>query len=131
MIEHAQLFRQCLEELKPHLGIQFQRFPCRACGDTSRLLGQWLTECGVENLVYVCGHRGSASHAWLEHDSTNVIDITADQFDDGPGPVYVGPVSDFHRSFSDDIRRGAHCLDELIQGDYELCRSWMVARHRA
>jgi len=55
---------------------------------------------GVE---YVLGQRNKESHAWLEVGDF-AIDITSDQFIDGLGPVYVGPVNAFHDSFIDQER---------------------------
>lgn len=96
--------RAVLESLAPSLPIGLAEFPRGACGDTSLLLGTLLVDHGVAGFEYICGDRGShddgtwTSHAWLHRDGL-VIDITADQFDDGPGPVIVSSDSAWHRGF--------------------------------
>ena len=96
--------RSTLEALAPELPNGLRRFPQGACGDTSLLLGALLADRGVEGFEYICGDRGShddgtwTSHAWL-HRNGLIIDITADQFEDGPGPVLVVRDSAWHRTF--------------------------------
>jgi hypothetical protein len=98
-------FRFALESLAPSIRpIGLENFPHRACGDTSLLLGAYLVDLGIHGFKYICGYRGSysdgsrSSHAWLHRDGL-IIDLTADQFDDGPGPVLVVQDSDWHRTF--------------------------------
>ena len=121
--EHAKRFRLCLEELESELGHPFLTFPAGSCGDSSKLLGQWLTEHGARRLMYIVGERSGKSHVWLETNEI-VIDITADQYDDGPGPVYVGKDRSFHEQFQDEVRV-THYLDKELEPGYELCRQWM------
>ncbi len=121
--EHAERFRRCLEELDAELGHPFLRFPAGSCGDASRLLGQWLTDHGLSNLVYATAERREKSHAWLESDEL-IIDITADQFEDGPGAVYVGKDRSFHGQFQDEVRE-THSLDKELEDGYQLCKQWM------
>lgn len=45
-------------------------------------------------------HEQSRSHAWLERDGV-IVDITADQFDEGLPPVLVVEVSVWHDAFAD------------------------------
>jgi hypothetical protein len=124
--EHAERFRRCLEELQPQLGVSFERFPYRSCGDSSNLLGEWLTEQGVSGLEYVCGEFDhEKSHAWLELDGL-IIDITPDLFEAGPGPVYVGESQSFHSQLKEQSRR-PHYLDDSIKSQYRLCKQWMEA----
>ena len=121
--EHAERFRRCLEELDSELGHPFLRFPAGSCGDSSKLLGQWLIEHGEPRLMYVVGTHHGKSHAWLETNKL-IIDITADQFEDGPGAVYVGKGSSFHGQFKDEVRL-VHRIDKELEHGYELCKEWM------
>lgn len=98
-------FRFALESLTPPISpIGLTTFPHGACGDASLLLGAYLVDRGIQGFEYICGNRGShsegswTSHAWLHRDGL-IIDLTADQFDDGPGPVLVVQDSDWHRTF--------------------------------
>lgn len=78
-------------------------FPGGTCGDTSLVLGAFLADAGFDGFELVNAERGSqgngtySSHAWLQLGQI-VVDITADQFSDGPGPVVVGD-SDWHGGF--------------------------------
>ncbi len=94
--EHAEQFRRCLEGLHPQLGVTFKRFPYSSCGDSSNLLGEWLTEQGVSGLEYVCGEL--QGHAWLELDGL-IIDITLDQFEGRIEKVYVSEDRSLHSQF--------------------------------
>ncbi|MES2636912.1 MAG: hypothetical protein V4605_06255 [Pseudomonadota bacterium] len=98
--------RRCLESLpKSELGIAMGNFPKGACGDTSLLLGAYLSECGFPNFNYIFGERGSqldsswTSHAWLAHNDL-IVDITADQFVDMTDPVIVTKYSKWHQQFN-------------------------------
>ncbi len=88
------------DELPDH----WTAFPRGTCGDTSLVLCAFLAEAGFAGFELVCGERGSqedgtySSHAWLQRDQL-VVDITADQFVDGPGPVVVAEGSEWHRGF--------------------------------
>lgn len=79
-------------------------FPRGTCGDTSLVLCAFLADAGFAGFELVCGERGSqedgtySSHAWLQRDKL-VVDITADQFAEGPGPVVVADGSKWHRGF--------------------------------
>ena len=121
---HAVQFRRCLEHLQSKLGMAFLSFPAGSCGDSSKLLGQWLTDHGLSHLSYVAAERGGKSHTWLEWDEL-IIDITADQFEDAPGSVYVSTDRSFHGQFSHQIRI-PHRLDEELRRDYLQCRRWMA-----
>ena len=121
--EHAERFRRCLEELHPQLGVGFESFPSCACGDSSDLLGEWLTEFGVSGLEYVCGEL--QGHAWLELDGL-IIDITVDQFESRTEKVYISEDRSFHNQFKELFRR-PHYLDDAIKSHYQLCKEWMQA----
>lgn len=97
--------RQALEcaprdELPDH----WSAFPRGTCGDTSLVLCAFLADAGFAGFELVCGERGSqedgtySSHAWLQRGHL-VVDITADQFMDGPGPVVVAETSEWHPGF--------------------------------
>lgn len=94
----ASNFRRAIEEIGGEtLGSRFGNFPHGACGDTSYVLGAYLSECGFGEFDYVCGEKDNASHAWLESDGI-IVDITADQFAGGDR-IYVGTYNDFYRQF--------------------------------
>ena len=88
------------DELPDH----WTAFPRGTCADTSLVLCAFLADAGFAGFELVCGERGShedhtySSHAWLQRDQL-VVDITADQFADGPGPVVVAAESEWHRGF--------------------------------
>lgn len=84
-------FRKALEESPYAPGMPF---PEAACGETCRLLAQWLSDHGYD-FDYVTLERLSDrySHAWLQRGSI-VIDITSDQFDRSFPKVFVGKDSD-------------------------------------
>lgn len=125
----ARDLRTALESLAPSLSIGLASFPRGACGDTSLLLGALLADHGVHGFEYICGDRGShedgtwTSHAWL-HRNGLVVDITADQFDDGPSPVVVAEDSAWHRAF--DWGRPTHADFRLWHGPgtYDLHRAY-------
>ena len=94
-----------------------ETFPAQCCGSASRLLGKYLVE--VERLSPVAWVTGGQrrrpdgdpdlpqrqSHSWLEH-AGFIIDITADQFADGPGPVVVTTDRGWHEQFRGQRRVG-------------------------
>jgi hypothetical protein len=63
-----------------------------------------LVDHGISGFDYICGTRGSradgtwTTHAWLHRDGL-IIDITADQFEDGPGAVLIVEDSTWHDAF--------------------------------
>jgi len=95
-----------------------QRFPKGCCATASRLLARYLTDEGLastSNLRFVVnGSRknvhgvwksarpfieGVQTHAWIEIDGI-ILDITADQFEDGPAPVMVTIDRSWHDMFT-------------------------------
>ena len=88
----------------------FCNFPRGCCGDAADLLGIFLMENGIKDVLYVCGNcyegldEGMQSHAWLQI-ADLIVDITGDQFrcDERyyyyDETVYVGPLDDFHKLF--------------------------------
>lgn len=83
---------------KNQLPVSLQDFPNGACGDSSLLLGHYLTEMGHGEFRYYLGWRAGRSHAWLQSGST-IVDITADQFEDFDDPVFVSAQSSWHEEF--------------------------------
>lgn len=84
---------------KSNLPVTFNNFPRGACGDTCEVLAELLRELGYGSFQYVVGCRENGnSHAWLERNS-EIIDITADQFDEISDSVYVGPSNAWYQTF--------------------------------
>lgn len=103
---------------KSNLPVTFNSFPLGACGDTCEVLAELLRELGHGSSQYKAGRRENGnSHAWLEIDSV-IIDITADQFDEIPDPVYMGPSNFWYQSFE-------------IQQEHEAGYSRLDARSKA
>ncbi|WP_141505724.1 hypothetical protein [Paenibacillus luteus] len=75
----------------------FSRFPSGCCGDSSHLLAKYFKDSGLSP-YYVCGWKGSQSHAWIQVDNL-IIDITADQFDDVSDRVILTEYSVWHSEF--------------------------------
>lgn len=98
--------------------IGLNNFPRGCCGNTSDILGQYLSDKGASNLMAVSGCRDGKSHAWLEFDGF-ILDITSDQFHDGCGNIFIGRESEFHASFKnqvkDKIRTSAFIHDAYIK----------------
>jgi hypothetical protein len=87
--ELAPAFRAAIERTdRKDLSIVFEHFPLGSCGDTTDLLAEFLKDRGCGAFRRICGQRGERSHASLTSDGV-VVDITADQFDDGPESVIV------------------------------------------
>jgi hypothetical protein len=105
-VERAAKRMRCAIEAIPRHELPFgmQDFPAGACGDTSLLLGAYLVDCGSQGFEYTAAERGRAvdetwaSHAWLSCGNL-VVDITADQFRDGPAAVIVSSQSVWHSKF--------------------------------
>ena len=101
----ARRMRSAIEKI-PHekLPLTMSSFPVGSCGDVSLLLGAYFSDCGIDGFQYVSGCRGRRndntweSHAWLARESL-IVDITADQFDDGPREIIVSEKSAWHRAF--------------------------------
>lgn len=91
--------RRVFESNREHLGeVYFGDFPLGACGSACCFLSQWLESKGLAGIRYIWGERAGRSHAWLEVNDC-IVDITADQFSDGPAPVFVGCDRSFHDQF--------------------------------
>lgn len=101
---------------RDRLAIGLSMFPRGACGDTSLLLGAALKDQGLGTFRYVCGSNSQdgqfESHAWLHSDGI-IVDITADQFNDGMPSVFVGSDPGWYSKWSE--------VTDLGEGDYRLC----------
>ena len=128
LLKYCQAFRAAIDACdKSKLSIPFAAFPRGACGDSSILLARYLKESGMGNFDYVSGWRNGASHAWLEQGET-IIDITGDQFEDGPGTVYVGRKTCFYSSFDRESRHKADAdYDEQMMVALDACYQEIVS----
>ncbi len=92
------------DNVPERLRARFRLFPKDMCEFASNLLGRYLIGEGFENVQYVCGSRrlkerhNDQRHAWLEAQGF-IIDITADQFPDGIGPIVVTDDRSWHSRF--------------------------------
>ncbi len=107
LLRLATEFRRAIQQsdnIPEVLRSRFQRFPKDMCEFASNLLGRYLTGEGFENVRYVCGSRhlreryNDQRHAWVEAQGF-IIDITADQFPDGIGPIVVTDDRSWHSRF--------------------------------
>lgn len=102
---HLERARNYFEELakQPTGNYLFEHFPTGCCGNASHILGCFLNSQGYANVRYIAGERTvneqCQTHAWLEWGGW-IIDITADQFADGPSAVFMERDSEFHCSFT-------------------------------
>lgn len=108
--ECATKVRAALQRINPEdLPIGLKLFPRGACGDACLILGAALQYKNLGDFRYVCGltHKdgGNESHAWLVGEGL-IIDITADQFEDGMPEVYVESESDWHDRWEDITETG-------------------------
>lgn len=113
----------CLKKLHQR-GITFRFFPGGTCGAVSDLLGQYLRQAYGLDARYVCGLRdGQQSHAWVRVDDV-IVDITADQFEDGMPPVAVAsPDNEWHAAWHKQTERqpdaGAYALHSMWEAFVE------------
>jgi hypothetical protein len=100
---------ESFERAEFHSGTSFYKclngFPAGCCGDTTNLLGLFLSQEHKKTCTYVSaqglGKNRNLSHAWLVCDSY-IIDITADQFNSQGyqlEPVIISKESIFHSNF--------------------------------
>lgn len=130
----AAQFRCALQAAAPRLAERSRalhgllEFPLGACLDTSLMLAEYLDHCSLGEWTCVAGERPykpamPQSHAWLERDGL-IVDITADQFDDSPGPaVWVTRDRGWHAQFGKVEDRGRLWRpqdDELMDAYAEL-----------
>lgn len=105
-------FRKAIEAAKRNNepGELFRKFPVGQCDHTSDILAQYLIDNGISSVTYINGtyyyddNHNSQEHTWLLVNGC-VIDITGDQFKyqkellNYDIPIYIGPMTDFHRLF--------------------------------
>ena len=133
----ATRLRRGLEALGPNqLPSPMAKFPVGACGDAALLLGAYLADNQIGGFQYICGERGShadgtwTSHAWLARRDL-IVDITADQFSDGPGPIVVAKKSLWHECFesepgqASDFRAWSGVGTHHLKVAYELLRPFL------
>ncbi len=122
-------FRQHLVEIIQNstVGIDLQNFPGGACETTSILLGHYLLSKGYETTV-VYASRYERDYAYLDDEietekghvwlniNDNIIDITADQFEDCNLSVIVSDNSDFHDTFK--IKSQTNISKEILKPPY-------------
>ena len=130
----ARRMRSAIELLAPEFRpFNMKSFPKSACGDTCLLLGTYLADKGYDTFRTDCGDRGRqedrnfSSHAWLSDDSL-IVDITADQFGDGPGPVVVAVQSAWHSTFELGKSRTCNLRDYSEQSVYPLIGTYYKLR---
>jgi len=134
LIQEMYRVREALERMpQQRRPITLANFPSGSCGDTCLVVGTYLHEVyGLPMFDYVCGERGSqednswTSHAWLQKDDL-IVDITADQFPDGPGKVIVAEQSLWHQQFETEVQHSASLRLYEPQQVHELLRvySWL------
>lgn len=107
LLRLATQFRRAMQQsdnVPEGLRARFRLFPKDMCEFASNLLGRYLTGEGIADVRYVCGSRrlrarhNDQRHAWLEVQGF-IIDITADQFPDGIGPIVVTGDRSWHSRF--------------------------------
>jgi hypothetical protein len=101
--EIAQSFREAFlaVDLSDAPG-SLKTFPGGCCNWASWMLGHYLKfECGLESVEIQAqrpGSDGTSGHVWIEVDGL-IIDITSDQFDDCPEPIYGIEISEWHQDW--------------------------------
>jgi len=112
----CRLYRSAIERCHPrYLPVTLHDFPRGACGDAALLLAKHLDQLGFGTFQYMLGERNGHSHAWLERDDL-IIDITGDQFEDGPEAVFVSNKgSAWHDGFAGEAQ---HIADFEIFDDH-------------
>jgi hypothetical protein len=126
IFDAAKAFRKAFEATAlPLRTLTFESFPAGACGDTSDLLGIYLSETLGISPMYFWGTDGEQSHAWLQHDGL-IIDITADQFA-GNQSIIVTRDSPFHLRFKIEGQRNAEITGFFaanLRHDYQLLKDF-------
>ncbi len=79
----------------------FREFPTQCCEAASQFLAALTAECGMNGGEIVLANRRAPydSHAWFEVKGF-VVDVTADQFPEGQGPVIVTRTSPWHGTWT-------------------------------
>ena len=100
--ELAKQFRMAIESTDMNERPKsFKKFPQGSCGDTCEMLGAYYIDHGLGKFEYIMAERGDAhsyqSHGWLLQGSI-IVDITADQFNEGVGKIIVSENSKWHNN---------------------------------
>ncbi|WP_155601841.1 hypothetical protein [Aeromonas salmonicida] len=96
---------QDIIEESDYVDCELSNFPSGSCEVSSVILGLYLIELGIVNVVQTIGTRdvkggmNRNNHVWLTVDGRYIVDITADQFDDCDTPVLAAERTDFHDTF--------------------------------
>ena len=106
-------------------------FPKGSCGDASLLLGEFLYSHGEGDWIYVAANRSGDghTHAWIEKDGL-LVDITADQFDDGQPPVLVTRDKSWHKQFDHDLIMQPARVTIYDESDFRTARMLHTAYER-
>ena len=124
--------RDAFERGRPWRLPGLAKFPTASCGDTSRLTAEYLRRAGYGDWKLVSGDNGnyeaSRTHAWLISDGL-ILDLTSDQFADGPGRVVVTRDSSWYsqqwpgqRIYADRVGLNYYAVDSGANQDFDrLC----------
>ena len=111
LVRHARAFRRAIEDFlaaNPAIILSTdplrtnEPFPANSCKSTSMMFGLFLsTVVPQPRVTFVWGRRGAETHGWLHVDGM-LVDLTGDQFPDGPDSVFVATVgeSGWHKQFA-------------------------------
>ena len=103
------------------LPVGLQDFPFGACQDAALLLAKYLGEQECGEFDYVLGQREGHTHAWLQQGLV-MVDVTADQFEDYHGAVWVTVEHGWHSQFNGEV---------VGKADFEQYDAYTVATLRA
>ena len=104
----------------------FGGFPTGSCGCSADILAEYFISKGAKNIEYVYGERDGGSHGWLELDGL-IIDITADQFEDGIESIFISYNRDFHEQFSPLERNDKPGVNAVLRDPYNKFKALMEA----
>ena len=98
----ATRFRNAIESLNvTELPLTLHKFPRGSCGDTCEMLGAYFIDQNLGEFKYIRAKRweghNEESHGWLKQDNL-IVDITADQFNEGINKVFVSENSEWHEN---------------------------------
>ena len=116
--------RAFFEAERDRLGIPFDRFPRGSCGDASLLLALVYVNRGI-GAACLAGLRSGHSHAWVEIGDL-IVDITADQFDEGHSAVTITRDRAWHSQFLEQTSRPPELPDEGVPAGPTLRRVWAL-----
>ncbi len=114
--EVAEKFRGALEKARCDSTVpNMAGFPLDCCHHASRLLNLYIHEhTDMEIFDEVCGEYHTKEHCWLERGDV-IVDITADQFDEGLPAVVVTRHSDWHAAWNRQENRPSHQCDKSLE----------------